>query len=193
LLRGGWGGDDAFHGAWRPVNLERFVETVKQRWNPPVKIEWQKISSKPDKNWAGIKMFGYECLPKTAIAKDLEAAGIAIDGPDAPLHGWKRLTDKALMRSTVSTSRSWQGYHEAKRAELEAFVHEPEYFQLVRSQLEELRHHWRGKGPAAREFLRRRPVPAIVNRKSKLFPKASVRFRQILSFLIGSDAIFIGF
>ena len=131
--------------------------------------------------------------PKTAIAKDLEAAGIAIDGPDAPLHGWKRLTDKALMRSTVSTSRSWQGYHEAKRAELEAFVHEPEYFQLVRSQLEELRHHWRGKGPAAREFLRRRPVPAIVNRKSKLFPKASVRFRQILSFLIGSDAIFIGF
>ena len=34
---------------------------------------------------------------------------------------------------------------------------------------------------------------AIVNRKSQLLPKASVRFWQILSFLIGSDGIFIGF
>ena len=72
-------------------------------------------------------------------------------------HGWKRLTDKALIRSTVSTSRSWQGYHEAKRAELEAFVHEPD---STRKGTAKRAQNWSSKGPSAREFLRRRPVPS---------------------------------
>ena len=48
-------------------------------------------------------------------------------------------------------------------------------------------------GPPRFLFFLRGVCSATVNRKSQLFPKASVRFQQNLSFLIGSDGIFIGF
>ena len=63
------------------MNLDRFLATVESRWGLQPKLEWSKISSTPDKDWTGVKMFGYECLPLTAVVEDLQAAGISCEGP----------------------------------------------------------------------------------------------------------------
>ena len=169
LLRGGWGGDGTFHGASRTITLDRFTASVPERWGLPVKVEWERISSKPDKFWHGIRMFGYECVPVEDVSKDLFLAGVPADGPEAPVHDWKRLEERALMRSTASTARSWQGFHEAKRAELEAFIHAPEIFSVIQRQLKELRSEWKNYGPAAREVLRRRPAPTREQRIRRFY------------------------
>ena len=84
LLQGGWGGDDTFHGADRYINLYRFVETVRQRWNLPVKVEWRS----PRHGWTQTRS-GSRCWATSVFRQkplDLERAGIA-DGPTAPKHG----------------------------------------------------------------------------------------------------------
>ena len=66
------------------------------------------------------------------------------------------------MRTTVSTSRSWKGYHEAKRSELENFF-QPDVLATLVRQLKEFRAELRQRGRQARAFLRARHSRQTLN------------------------------
>lgn len=99
-----------------------------------MKAEWERISSTADRDWTGIHMIGLESVFPQEHAEGFRRAGMSIDGLDALTHAWKRLEERTLMRATVSTARSWQGSHEYKRSELQAFMDTPKLWWIFLTQ-----------------------------------------------------------
>lgn len=128
-------------------------------------------------------------MPEQHVKNALVKAGLHPEGPNWPSLFWNKDSDKLDMRYTVSTARSWQSYHESMRSLLENIALSEERFDLALKHLKALRKEWKAKGPAARLFLKRRPIPVRNEciRRFYLSKKAEPSIRR-LNLLVGGDA-----
>ena len=133
-----------------------------------LKVEWSKESADPDHNWIGLPMRGWRVVPEAMVKNSLVRAGLHPESPSWPQICWSKDYPKLDMRYTVSTARSWQSQHESMRSFLESVALSDERFQLASNHLRQLRREWRSKGPDARLFMKKRPIP---NQHECVYPK----------------------